>query len=109
MSDETQKMSLVFDQGPRLYSRHGANFTWGNSTESLKLGHTREYLSRPVKPNVPSGQLLLPNNEIPGSVAMLYPHDSTRLTPNKSTVPEFLHSGLSSFRKLCKLIILVLY
>ncbi|GMN49252.1 hypothetical protein TIFTF001_018420 [Ficus carica] len=93
--DETQKMSLVFDQASRLYSRHTTNFTWDHSSDSSKLGHTREYLSKPAKTGAaPPGQLLLPDNEMPGSITMLYPHDSSRLTPKKSTAPEVLHSGL---------------
>ncbi|EXB93948.1 Squamosa promoter-binding-like protein 12 [Morus notabilis] len=92
--DETQKMSLVFDQAPRLYTRHAANFTWDHSTDSSKLAHTREYLSRPAKTGAAPGQIFLPNNEMPSSISMLYPQDSGRLTPNKNTAPEVLHSGL---------------
>lgn len=91
-------MSLVFDQTPRLYARHSANLTW-NSTDNSKFEHTREYLSRPAKPEGPAGQLLLPNNDqMPNSITMLY-QDPSRLTPHKGTAPESetLHSGLFSF------------
>lgn len=89
-------MSLVFDQTPRLYTRHAANLTW-DSTDSSKLGHTREYLSRPVKTGGTAGQFLLSNNDqMPNSITMLY-QDPSRLTPNKGTAPEALHSGLFSF------------
>ncbi|KAM6562561.1 hypothetical protein CsatB_022559 [Cannabis sativa] len=87
--DETQKMSLVFDQ--RLYSRH-ANVAW-DGPDSSKFGHTREYLSRPAKSGAAAGQLLLPNNgQMPNSITMLY-QDPSRLTPNKGTATEVHHPG----------------
>ncbi|PON54986.1 SBP-box transcription factor [Trema orientale] len=91
--DETPKMSLVFDQTPRLYTRHAANLTWDN-TDSSKFGHTREYLSRPAKPGGTAGQLLLPtSDQMPNNITMLY-QDPSRLTPNKVTAPEVIQSGL---------------
>ncbi|KAM1741850.1 hypothetical protein FF1_011893 [Malus domestica] len=91
ITDDRQQMSLAFDRGPYVYTKHASHLAWDGSC-NLKFTQTKDYFPNPAKAGGTARQLNFASNETPGLITRLY-QDSSRLSPSKSTAAEVLSGG----------------